>query len=178
VSLELIAATGVGEDARILDVGGGASLLVDRLLEAGFGRVGVLDISGTALRLARERLGRVAERVDWIEEDLLGYSSAASWDVWHDRAVFHFLVDPLDRERYRGAVRGSVARDGHVIVATFSPSGPERCSGLPTLRCSAGEIAVELGDDFELVEERLEDHTTPAGAVQPFVYARLRRVPP
>ena len=176
VSLKLIQATGVGCDAGVLDVGGGASVLVDRLVGVGFQRLGVLDLSKSALAAARARLGTAANQVEWLEADVLHYHPPTPWDVWHDRAVFHFLVDDADRLQYRASLYRTVPEGGHAIVATFGPDGPERCSGLPTLRCSASQIEDALGEGVRLVEERTEYHTTPSGAVQHFVYARLQRV--
>ena len=176
VSLELIEAAALSQDAGVIDVGGGASVLVDRLLARGFRDVTVLDISGAALSTARERLGPDADGVRWLEEDLLSFAPARTWDLWHDRAVFHFLTDPAARVRYREALCRSVPPGGHVVMATFAPDGPLKCSGLETLRLSPQGIAGELGDGVRLVDERFEEHTTPAGAVQRFAYARLVRV--
>ncbi len=178
LSVELIESAASGSEARILDVGGGASVLVARLLDRGFERVGVLDISSSALRASQEALGDAASKVEWIRADVLDYESAHGWDVWHDRAVFHFLVDPADRLRYRDSVYRAVAPGGQVVVATFSPEGPDRCSGLDTIRCSAEDIARELGPNVRLVEARTEEHVTPGGVAQAFTYARLRRVAP
>ncbi|MDH3270069.1 MAG: class I SAM-dependent methyltransferase [Gemmatimonadota bacterium] len=178
ISLDLIRATGEGPSARVLDVGGGASVLVDRLLEAGFEHIGVMDIAPAALSASRDRLGPRSDAVEWVEADVLEYRANEPWDIWHDRAVFHFLVDPEDRARYRASLYEAVAPGGHVIVATFGPEGPTRCSGLDTLRCSADEIAAALGDGVTLVESRTEVHRTPSGADQQFVYARLLRVDP
>lgn len=175
LSLELIGATGVDRDARILDVGGGTSMLVDALLDRGFRRLGVLDISAVALDLARERLGRRADAVEWIHADVLDFEPDEPWTVWHDRAVLHFLVSAEDRSRYRDALYHSIVPGGHAIIATFAPHGPRSCSGFPTLRLSPEQIAHEVGEGVELVEGRSEDHTTPTGVVQPFAYARLRR---
>jgi SAM-dependent methyltransferase len=176
LSLEMIRAAGLAPDARILDVGAGASLLVDRLLAAGFAKVGVLDISAAALREGRTRLGDAAEQVEWIVADLLNFEPDHPWELWHDRAVFHFLVDAEDRARYREALYRSVPVGGHLVISTFGPEGPERCSGLDARRYSAEGLAEALGDGVALVESRVEDHTTPSGGSQQFVYARLRRV--
>lgn len=176
LSLELIGSTGLPSGARLLDVGGGTSVLVDHLVEAGFEKVGVLDISLAALRASQERLGEPAGSVEWLEADVLEYRPPHPWDLWHDRAVFHFLVDPEDRARYRDSLYRSVPEGGHVIIATFGPEGPRRCSGLDTLRCTAEDIEKELGDGVRLVEVRTEHHRTPAGVDQQFVYARLSRV--
>lgn len=176
LSLELVQATQVGNDARLLDVGGGTSLLIDRLIERGYTRLGVLDISGTALRASQDRLGDAARTVEWLESDVLSFQPSHPWDLWHDRAVFHFLVDPADRRRYGESLCRSVPEGGHLIIATFGPDGPPQCSGLDTLRCSGDDIAAEIGPGVRLIEERLEDHTTPSGLIQQFVYARLLRV--
>jgi hypothetical protein len=111
-----------------------------------------------------------------MESDVLRFRPSHQWDLWHDRAVFHFLVDPADRMRYRESLYRTVPEGGHVIVATFGPDGPRQCSGLNTLRLSPEEIGAELGTGVRLIEQRLEDHHTPSGAVQRFVYARLQRV--
>jgi SAM-dependent methyltransferase len=174
-SLELIKAAGLTRKQRVLDVGGGASILVDRLLDLGFTRPGVLDLSAAALASSQERLGEAAGEVDWIVGDVLSYRPDHPWDLWHDRAVFHFLVDAADRRRYREALYWAVPAGGHVVIATFGPQGPERCSGLDTVRYSATKIASELGDGVRLVEDRLEEHSTPQGKMQQFVYARLVR---
>ena len=176
LSLELIKATGAGRGARILDVGGGVSVLADRLMEEGFDQLGVLDVSAAALAAFQARLGPASQAVEWIQCDVVEYRAREHWDVWHDRAVFHFLVDPLDRARYREALYRAVPQGGHVIVATFGPGGPNRCSGLPTLRCSAEDIARELGTGVDLVDTKTETHLTPSGMRQEFVYARLARV--
>jgi len=176
LSLEMIQATELPTSARIVDVGGGASRLVDRLLDAGFKRPGVLDHAEAALDVARERLGGRARDVEWIRDDVLASQPAPSWDCWHDRALFHFLTDPDDRAAYRESLLRAVPSGGHVIIAAFGPDGPGRCSGLDTLSCSAEDIAAELGSAVGLIEHREEEHYTPSGGVQPFVYARFERV--
>jgi SAM-dependent methyltransferase len=178
ISLAMVRTALLDGAASVLDVGGGASVLVDRLLEVGLDRIGVLDISSAALETARNRLGPAADRVEWIHGDLLEYTPAEPWDIWHDRAVFHFLTDPEDRRRYRDAVLRSVPPGGHVIVATFGPEGPDRCSGLDTLRCSPGQIVEELGPGLELADSAVEVHHTPSGSDQQFVYARMIRIEP
>ena len=175
VSLALIAATGVGKDARIIDVGGGASVLVDHLLDAGFSRLTVLDISGAAIRHARNRLGNRADRVTWIESDIAAGTLPGTFHVWHDRAVFHFLTDPGDRTRYLDAVNRVVPAGGHVIIAAFALEGPPRCSGLEVRRYSPEAIHQELGGRFGLIETRQELHTTPSKAQQAFLYCRFRK---
>jgi len=176
-SLELIKATGVGRDASIIDVGGGASTLVDDLLANGFTNLTVLDLSATALAAARKRLGSRAGDVQWIEADITKAELPASqYDVWHDRAVFHFLTGPEDRAAYVSAVFRSVKPGGHVIVATFAEDGPAQCSGLPVMRYHADELHAEFGEAFQLLDHRKEEHHTPSGTVQQFVYCYCRRI--
>lgn len=177
LSLSLIQATGIGKNARIIDVGGGASVLVDRLLDAGFTRVTVLDIAGTALVRAKERLGERAGRVTWIEADITTANLQGPFDVWHDRAVFHFLTEPEDRKRYLEAVDRAVPAEGHVIIAAFALEGPPRCSGLDVVRYGAEGLQRELGAAFTLIDTRTEEHATPFKTRQSFLYARFRKRP-
>jgi SAM-dependent methyltransferase len=176
LSLELIRATGAGPQTRILDVGGGASTLVDYLLAGGFVQLSVLDISLTALDLARQRLGERASRVRWLEGDVRCFVPPHPFDIWHDRAVFHFLTEKEDRAAYRAALECSLVTGGEAIIATFGPEGPTRCSGLDVVRYGPEGIASELGSAFLLVESREERHRTPAGVEQQFVYGRFRRI--
>jgi SAM-dependent methyltransferase len=170
-SLELVRATGVATDAPILDVGGGASTLVDDLLTAGYSDVTVLDVSAAALDCARGRLGRHATDVTWVAADITRVDlSPAHFHVWHDRAVFHFLTEPDDRRRYVEQVRRAVAPGGYVVIATFGADGPQRCSGLPTARYDAEALHAEFGDEFQIVDRRQELHRTPGGIDQQFVY--------
>ncbi len=166
-----------GADAKIIDVGGGASRVVDRLVDLGYEKVTVLDLAANALGYAQERLGERASLVEWVQADVTAYEFAPVFDVWHDRAVFHFLTDPQDRLRYAAQVERAVVPGGRVIVATFSLDGPEYCSGLPVQRHSPASIAAALGPAFELLGDEREEHVTPAGAVQHFLYGtfRLRR---
>jgi SAM-dependent methyltransferase len=173
VSLSLLAGAGVDPDARLLDVGGGTSLLVDRLLDRAFSNVGVLDVSGVAIEQARSRLGERAGRVEWYHSDIAHFRSPHPWDVWHDRAVFHFLTDEADREGYTRALASALRPGGHLIIAAFSPTGPERCSGLPTVRYSAQSLGETLGPDFEWIESVPESHETPAGRIQDFLYSQF-----
>lgn len=171
LSMDIIRHTGCGKDACIIDVGGGASVLVDDLIAAGYGNVTVLDISAQALQAAQRRLGSNAARVTWLEADIIvAAMPECFYDVWHDRAVFHFLTKAADRVAYVAAVRRAVKPGGHVIVATFGPQGPLQCSGLPIVRYSPDELHDEFGAHFKLVEHREEAHHTPAGKVQQFVY--------
>ncbi len=175
VSLDLIRRVASDLDAPIIDVGGGASLLVDGLLDAGYRDVTVLDLAPTALALARQRLGERADRVTWMAANVITTSlPAARYAVWHDRAVFHFLLDPADRSRYVAQTRRSVRSGGHAIVASFSPEGPPRCSGLEVVRYSPDAMHAEFGNGFRLLDTVREDHQTPSGATQAFVYCLCR----
>ena len=174
VSLELIDALGVSPNAAVIDVGSGASILVDRLLTRGFTDMSVLDISEAALRTSRHRVGEDAAEVHWIVGDLLAWEPPRRYDLWHDRAVLHFLIGS-DVAIYRATVEWAVAPGGSVILATFAPDGPECCSGLPVTRYSTAELAAVLGDGFEVVVHRREAHRTPGGAEQPFTWIAARR---
>lgn len=170
-SLDLIRSTGLPVDARLIDVGGGASTLVDDLLALGFHHLCVLDLSASALEVAQKRLGDAGRRVTWMAGDIRAVDLPAhTYDIWHDRAVFHFLTTPADRAAYVRQIMHSVKPGGHVIVATFAPDGPEQCSGLPVVRYSPDALHQELGPAFELIAHRSEAHETPWGAVQHFVY--------
>ena len=159
---------------RVLDVGGGTSFLADRLLALGY-KVGVMDISEVALDQSKARLGTEATAVEWIHADVLNFVPRHPWDVWHDRAVFHFLTDQRDRLAYKSTLLRTLASDGVAVIATFGPNAPERCSGLPTVRYSAELLARELGEDFVLTADALELHRTPRGETQAFVYCAFRR---
>lgn len=176
ISTRLIRDTGVDQRAQIIDVGGGASTLVDDLLDAGFSGVSVLDISGAALLRSRERLGPRAVRVRWIEADITSADlPAGTYDVWHDRAVFHFLTDDADRRAYVRQVERSVSAGGHVIVASFGPGGPTKCSGLDIVRYSPETMHDEFGDRVSLISLSTETHQTPFGTTQEFVYCYCRK---
>lgn len=176
ISLDLIRATGVLPDAAIIDIGGGASRLPDALLAAGFSAVTVLDLSEKALRVAKARLGERGAAVKWITADVTAWEPTESYDVWHDRAAFHFLTEPEDRAAYAERVLRAVRPSGHVIIGTFAPDGPERCSGLPIIRHDAASLGKALGPSFALVESRPHAHKTPAGATQRFQFSRFRRL--
>jgi 2-polyprenyl-3-methyl-5-hydroxy-6-metoxy-1,4-benzoquinol methylase len=175
LSLELIGAVAPPTGGRIIDVGGGASVLVDRLLDLPFGEIAVLDISETALGKAKARLGERARQVRWVAADVTGVSELGTFDVWHDRAVFHFLTDPADRRSYVDLARRTVPGGGHLVIATFAEDGPPRCSNLDVCRYNARSLASELGEDFSLVREARETHTTPWGSSQAFCYGVFRR---
>lgn len=172
-SLELVDVLGIAGDAGVIDVGGGASVLVDALLRRGFTDLTVLDISHAALQVSRDRVGTDAP-VTWIAHDLLTWEPKRHYDLWHDRAVFHFLSG-AEVEVYRDLVHRSVARGGAVVMATFAPDGPEWCSGLPVTRYSANQLIAFLGGHFTVVDERREVHTTPGGVAQPFTWIAARR---
>ncbi|HKM52062.1 MAG: class I SAM-dependent methyltransferase [Isosphaeraceae bacterium] len=175
LSLELIRAVVPATGGRIIDVGGGTSVLVDRLLELPFEAIAVLDISETALGKARLRLGERARRVRWLSADVTDVDDLGTFDIWHDRAVFHFLTDVSDRKRYVELARRTVPEGGHLIVASFADDGPKRCSNLDVCRYNAESMAAELGEVFSLVREARETHTTPWGSSQAFFYGVFRR---
>jgi SAM-dependent methyltransferase len=175
-SLRLIEAC-AGTDAHVIDVGGGASVLVDDLLDAGYRRLTVLDLAEASLAVSRERLGARAQSVRWIAADITrAVLPDAHYDVWHDRAVFHFLTDPADRARYVAQVRKSVKPGGHVIVAAFGPGGPLQCSGLDVVCYAPDALHAEFGASFRLLRHETEIHHTPAGKQQEFVYCYCVRV--
>ena len=175
-SLRLIHNTGLGKDAAIIDVGGGTSRLADDLVAEGHTDLTVLDLSAAALAVARQRLGEHADSVRWIEGDITRVEFPIHrFDIWHDRAVFHFLTDPADRHAYVERVMRSVRPGGHVIVATFAEDGPEKCSGLPVMKYRPEALHAEFGDAFLLVAHEKEAHHTPSGTVQQFVYCYCRK---
>lgn len=174
-SLELIAGTGPGHEARILDVGGGASSLAEHLLGMGYTDITVADISAGALAQARVRLGREARRITWVKADIRTHDFHRRYDIWHDRAVFHFMVAPAEREGYLASLRRALRPGGHLIIATFGPQGPTQCSGLPVVRYSVESLVGVLGDEFALCSSVLAEHRTPSGGSQQFLYAHLTR---
>jgi hypothetical protein len=176
MSALMIADSGASKDDAIIDIGGGASVLVDQLLNADFTDVTVLDISERALAASKERLGARAAGAQWIVGDVLTWTPERSYDIWHDRAVFHFLTDEGDRATYRATLLKALPPHGMLILGTFAEDGPERCSGLPVKRWSAAPLAFELGPELRLIDSLRENHRTPQGAVQPFTWARFERV--
>ncbi|MEO5361427.1 MAG: class I SAM-dependent methyltransferase [Nitrospirota bacterium] len=176
VSFDMIEAAGVGPDANIIDVGGGASTLVDNLLSNGYRRITVLDVAPVSIDKAKERLKGKAGSVKWLEADITEVKLTEDYDVWHDRAVFHFLTNADDRKRYVSAVRQSLKIGCHLIVSTFSVDGPMKCSGLDVVRYSPQTLSSEFGDDFQLIESSHVEHITPAKVVQRFIFCRFKRV--
>ena len=176
VSLRLMEAAGLSRQSCVLDVGGGDSRLVDVLVERGLHCLAVLDISEAALRRVQIRLGSAAEVPLWIAADVTADWSVDPMDIWHDRAVFHFLTEPGDRIRYLEHLRSTLKRGGAAIIGTFALDGPATCSGLSVVRYSANTLAAELGHDFELVESVPHLHHTPWGKTQTFQYSRFTRV--
>lgn len=175
-SLQLLEAAGMDTDTCVLDVGGGDSRLVDHLAARGMNCLAVLDVSGAALARARSRLGSLAGVPTWLEADVAGEWTLKPMDIWHDRAVFHFLTSPDDRQRYRLHLLQTLKPGGTAIVATFSLDGPETCSGLPVQRYSPDALSAELGPELAMVQALPHIHTTPWGSPQSFVYCRFRRV--
>jgi trans-aconitate methyltransferase len=172
-SLQLLATAGLNGSASLIDVGGGAGTLVDALLHDGWSDLTVLDVSDVALAMARDRVG-TGTSVQWIVHDLLTWQPSRGYEVWHDRAVFHFLVEEEDRSRYRQVLRKALAPSGTVVVGTFASDGPTHCSGLPVARYDEAELVAALGGDFDLLATTREEHLTPAGTVQPFTWVALR----
>jgi len=177
LSLELIGQCHLAPEDSIIDVGGGASRLVDHLVEAGYRSITVLDIAGSALALARARLGETAQQIDWLEADATDFQLPHQVHLWHDRAVFHFLIQAKDRHRYLANVKRTLLPGGHLIIAAFAPEGPKQCSGLDIVQYDSRKISAELGHAFELQQTRQETHRTPDGTEQQFNYFLLRFTP-
>jgi len=176
LSLQLILDAHLPRDAAIIDVGGGASTLADDLLANNFTNITVLDISKAGLAAAQRRLGSSAAKVQWLEANILDIQLPENtYSVWHDRAVFHFLISPEDRHTYVSAVLRSVKPGGLVIVATFDENGPSMCSGLPVKRYNSDQLHSEFGEAFELLSHEKETHHTPSGIIQPFTYCLCRK---
>jgi len=176
VFLDLIKKLGLGPETSIIDIGGGASRLVDALLRSGWNDISVLDISATALQIAKTRLGPEARSVTWIVADVTDWKTERTFDLWHDRAAFHFLTDPADRAAYVANMMGALRADGHAIISTFAPDGPEKCSGLPVVRYDARALVQTVGPGFTLVASQRHKHLTPGGKPQAFVFHILRKI--
>lgn len=175
-SFALIGRSGVARNDAILDVGGGASRLIDHILDAGYGDLTVLDIAEAALVASKARLGDRARSVCWEAADITQWTPSRRYALWHDRAVFHFLIDAADRAAYVRALDAALAPGGQVIIGTFAPDGPERCSGLPIQRYDAAALGAVIGEGFALEETCGEEHLTPGGAIQRFQFCRFRRL--
>ncbi len=175
-SLEWIKGLELPSDAPIIDIGCGASTLVDDLLDEGFRAITALDISEHALDVVRERLGDKANAIEWIAADITEAELPRdNFQLWHDRAVFHFLTEAADRRRYRERMEAALANDGHVLIGVFNPEAPPRCSGLPVQRYALEDLVAELGPGFELVRHQHERHVTPGGVEQAYLYALFRK---
>ncbi|MBW2466726.1 MAG: class I SAM-dependent methyltransferase [Deltaproteobacteria bacterium] len=175
LSLQLIRNSHLAHDAPIIDVGGGASVLVEYLCNEGYTNVAVLDISAKALAYAQDRLGDNASRVEWYEEDVILFKAPHQFSLWHDRAVFHFLTDVSDRRDYVKVLKRTLEPNGHLIIAAFAIGGPTKCSGLDIIQYDANKLIAELGEGFELAEESSEIHISPASKEQKFAYFRFIR---
>jgi ubiquinone/menaquinone biosynthesis C-methylase UbiE len=176
-SLAFIHGFQLPKTARIIDIGGGDSRLVDFLLDEGFEDITVLDISGEALEKARQRLGSRADRVKWVEQDVTEYEPATVFDCWHDRAAFHFLTTEEQITTYLSVARHSVKANGYTIIGTFSDQGPDRCSGLPIKQYSEDSLNRQLKQGFQKIKCITEDHTTPFHTTQNFLFCSFKRLP-
>ena len=176
LSLALIAEIAVVPTSAIIDIGGGASRLIDHLIDQGFPDVTVLDLSAAALQAAKARLGERASRAHWLVADATTWEPPRAYDIWHDRAAFHFLTEERDRAGYIARLRQGVRIGGHAIIATFALDGPEKCSGLPVMRYDAARLAQTLGSGFKLLQSQRNDHATPWGSHQHFQFSVFERV--
>jgi len=176
ISLDLIALAEARPDAAIIDIGGGASRLVDALLARGFRQITVLDLSAAALERARARLSTAADGVSWLVADATSWQPPQAYDIWHDRAAFHFLTDAAAQQAYLLRLRRGLKPGGYAIFGTFAPDGPEKCSGLPVARHDSASLGRLLGPAFTLVDSRGHAHHTPWGSVQQFHFSTFRRV--
>lgn len=175
-SLALIAEIGATPASGIIDIGGGASRLVDHLIDQGFRDVTVLDLSAAALQAAKARLGERADRAQWLVADATTWEASRTYDVWHDRAAFHFLTEERDRAAYVARLRQALKVGDHAIIATFALDGPEKCSGLPIMRYDASRLGQTLGPGFKLLQSQRNDHATPWGSHQQFQFSVFQRV--
>jgi SAM-dependent methyltransferase len=178
LSLDLVRQAGASSTSSVIDIGGGASRLVDALLQEKVGKVTVLDLSPAALDAAKARLGAAASDVDWIVADVTDWKPEQRYDIWHDRAAFHFLTEADARQAYVERLHAALRPNSHAIIATFALDGPERCSGLPVMRYDPAGIAAVLGPSFRLVDQRRHVHTTPWGSTQAFQFSMLKRMKP
>ncbi|MDP9195613.1 MAG: class I SAM-dependent methyltransferase [Pseudomonadota bacterium] len=176
-SLRLIEQSGLNRSAHIIDIGSGASTLMDDLMDRGFANLTCLDISASALDIAKKRLGARADKISWVEADITQASLPKHFDLWHDRAVFHFLISPEDRQKYVDIVKRSLKPHGYVLMATFALDGPKKCSGLDIVQYSPQTLHNEFGPEFQMVETLSESHHTPSGSVQHFIYCLMQYIP-
>lgn len=176
ISLGLIAQAGLAREAAVIDIGGGASRLADALLELGYSHITVLDIAAAALEKSQARLGPKAAQIAWLVADITQWQPPQTYALWHDRAVFHFLTEAADRAAYKRALLAGTQAGSHVVIASFAPDGPERCSGLPVRRYSPQSLQAELGADFRLENSRQDEHRTPGGNIQRFQFSRFIRL--
>jgi len=172
-SLKLINNADAGTDSGIIDVGGGTSKLSGLFLDQGYKKLAVLDISGTSIEKAKSQLGEKSNRITWIEADVTKYRFMEQYDIWHDRAVFHFLTEAEDRKGYIRSLNQALKLNGHLIIATFGLDAPRKCSGISVVRYSPENLDNEMGDNFNLVETIVEDHVTPSGVKQDFIFCRF-----
>jgi SAM-dependent methyltransferase len=175
-SLALIAEIGAAPSAAIIDIGGGASRLVDQLIDRGFHDVTVLDLSAAALEASKARLGERAGRAQWLVADVTTWEPSRTYDIWHDRAALHFLTEESDRAAYIARLKQGLKIGGHAIIATFALDGPEKCSGLPVMRYDAARLGQTLGPGFKLLQSQGNDHATPWGSHQQFQFSVFQRV--
>ena len=175
LSLHIIKNTGIAHNKPIIDIGGGASLLVDRLQDRGYSNLSVLDISSKSLKHARQRLGKRSETIEWLTTDVSEFIPPQQYFLWHDRAVFHFLTNKSDRKKYIKTLEKSVHPKGHIIIATFAIGGPTKCSGLDIVQYDEASLLVEFEDKYQLVSHTSETHVTPGGGKQQFSYFRLKK---
>lgn len=177
ISLKLISDLNYGKHASVIDVGGGLSLLVDRLLDQGFLRITVLDISAEAISIAKMRLGVRANSVQWVVSNICDWRPKPdSVDVWHDRATFHFISYPKDRDAYVACMKQAIRKGGHAIIATFAEDGPTKCSGLPVVRYNSTRLKSVLGSEFSWVRHLNHTHITPSGVKQSFQFSVFKRI--
>lgn len=174
-SLRALDEAGATPADSVIDIGGGASRLVDALLDRGHTDITVLDISSIGVGTARQRLGEAARSVSWIIADLLSWTPSRTWAIWHDRATLHFFTDPVERARYVDLLNAATEVGSIAVLATFAPDGPDHCSGLPVTRHDAADLAELLGGGWQQLAADRQQHTTPAGVVQPFTWTTFRR---
>lgn len=174
ISLRLIENAGAKKEDWIIDVGAGASTLVDQLISREYKKIALLDVSSKALAYTKSRLGEMAHRIEWIESDIKEFQPQRKFALWHDRAVFHFLTSPEDRRAYVQALKSALLPGGHVVISTFAIGGPIQCSGLDIVQYDSARLSQELGESFELLESQEESHRTPWDSEQKFTYCHFR----